>query len=54
VTLTLPKGISVIKVKVVSGGNINLATLAFRPAGMERKGPLITELKTALPPVTKP
>ena len=54
VILTLPKGISVIKVKIVSGGNINLATLAFRPAGTARKGPPITELKTALPPVTKP
>ena len=52
VTLTLPKGISVIKIRNVEGGNINLATLAFRPSGAERKGPAITELKTALPAIT--
>ena len=41
----------VIKVKIVSGGNINLSTLAFRPAGTERKGPDITAIRTPLPPV---
>ena len=49
VTLKLPKGLSVIKITNVEGGNINLATLAFRPSGSERKGPAITEFMTALP-----
>ena len=49
VTLKLPKGLSVIKIMNVEGGNINLATLAFRPLDSERKGPAITEFKTALP-----
>ncbi|MEO5714709.1 MAG: hypothetical protein ABIT37_14575 [Luteolibacter sp.] len=49
VKLTLPKGVSVIKVRIADGGNINLATLAFRPAGSERKGPDITTFKTPLP-----
>jgi hypothetical protein len=39
----------VIKIMNVDGGNINLATLAFRPSGSERKGPAITEFKTSLP-----
>ena len=37
----------------VEGGNINLATLAFRPADSERKGPAITEFKTARPATTQ-
>lgn len=49
VTLKLPKGLSVIKITNVEGGNINLATLAFRPSGSERTGPDITEFKTSLP-----
>ena len=54
VTLTLPKGVSVIKVRIVEGGNINLATLAFRPSGSDRKGLAITEFKTALPAIHVP
>lgn len=54
VTLALPKGVSVIKVRIVDGGNINLATLAFRPSGSVRKGPAITEIKTTQPEATKP
>lgn len=57
VTLKLSKGISVIRVRNVEGGKINLATIAFRPSGAERTGPAITEFKTALPattPSTKP
>lgn len=54
VTLKLPKGPSVIKITNVEGGNINLATLNFRPLGAERKGPAITELKTALPATNTP
>lgn len=41
----------VFKVKIASGGNINLSTLAFRPAGTERKGPDIAAIRTPLPPV---
>ncbi|MEY3895557.1 MAG: hypothetical protein RLZZ214_1076 [Verrucomicrobiota bacterium] len=54
VTLKLPKGLSVIKIMNVEGGNINLATLVFRPLGTERNGPAITELKTALPSTNTP
>ena len=54
VTVKLPKGISVIRIMNVEGGNINLATLAFRPSGSERKGPAITEIKTALPEPQNP
>jgi len=54
VTLKLPKGISVIKVSIVEGGNINLATLAFRPSGAERKGPDITDFKTPVPAIRNP
>lgn len=53
VTLNLPKGLSVIKIMNIEGGNINLATLAFRPSGSERKGPAIIEFKTALPATTQ-
>lgn len=49
VTLTLPKGVSVLKVRIVSGGNCNLATLAFRLSGTARTGPDITTLKTSVP-----
>jgi len=49
VTLTLPKGISVLTVRNVAGGNCNLATLVFRPAGAPRTGPDITALKTPAP-----
>ena len=46
VTVTLPKGVSVLTVRIVTGGNINLATLAFRPAGVARTGPDITAVTT--------
>ena len=49
VTLPLPKGVSVLMVRVVAGGNCNLATLAFRPAGTARSGPAITAVKTPVP-----
>ena len=49
VTLALPKGISVLTIHIVSGGNINLATLLFRPAGAARSGPAITTFQTARP-----
>src|SRR6478736_6347490 len=42
VTLPLAKGTSVLTVRIVSGGNLNLATLLFRPAGKARGGPGIT------------
>lgn len=49
VTLNLPKGLSVIRITNLEGGNINLATMVFRVKGEDRKGPAITELRTALP-----
>ena len=49
VTLTLPKGPTLLTVRIVTGGNCNLATLAFRLAGTARAGPDITTLKTASP-----
>jgi hypothetical protein len=48
-TVKLPKGVSVLTVRIVSGGNINLATFAFRLAGTPRAGPPITEIKTPAP-----
>jgi len=49
VTVALPKGTSVLTLRIVSGGNINLATLLFRPAGTARSGPAITTWQTARP-----
>jgi len=49
VTLSLPKGITVLTVRIVTGGNCNLATLAFRLSGTARTGPDITTLKTPVP-----
>jgi hypothetical protein len=49
VTLNLPKGVSVLTVRIVTGGNCNLATLAFRLSGKARTGPDITTLKTPSP-----
>ncbi len=49
VRVTLPQGRSVLTVRVVSGGNFNLATLLFRPAGTARTGPDILSVKTAVP-----
>lgn len=48
VTVTLPKGRSVLTVRIVTAGNLNLATFLFRPAGAERGGRTITEYCTAL------
>jgi len=45
-TIRLPKGVSLLTVRIVSGGNLNLATFAFRPAGAPRTGPGITAVKT--------
>ncbi|HEY4299235.1 MAG TPA: hypothetical protein VGM73_00075 [Candidatus Didemnitutus sp.] len=47
--ITLPKGISVLTVHIVTNGNLNLATFLFRPAGAFRSGPEITRVCTALP-----
>ncbi len=49
VTLALPKGTSVLTFRVETGGNFNLATLLFRPAGTPRHGPDITACRTARP-----
>jgi hypothetical protein len=49
VALSLPKGTSVLTFRVVTGGNFNLATLLFRPAGTARRGPDVTAYKTAQP-----
>lgn len=47
--VTLPKGVSVLTVRIVTNGNLNLATFAFRPKGSERTGPDITAVKTLSP-----
>jgi hypothetical protein len=44
--VTLPKGVSVLTVHIVTNGNLNLATFAFRPKGSERTGPDVTAVKT--------
>ena len=44
--VTLPKGVSVLSVHIVTGGNLNLATMLFRPVGAERNGPDITAIST--------
>jgi hypothetical protein len=48
-TLNLPKGISVLAVRIESGGNLNLATFAFRRADSARTAPDITTFKTLAP-----
>jgi hypothetical protein len=45
-SMKLPKGISVLTLRVVTGGNLNLATFDFRSAGSARNATLITEKKT--------
>lgn len=47
--LTLSKGVNVLTIRIESGGNLNLATLAFRHAGSARIGPDITTFKTLAP-----
>jgi hypothetical protein len=48
-TVTLSKGVNVLTVHIVAGGNINLATFGFRPAGAARTGPDIATVKTPSP-----
>jgi hypothetical protein len=48
-TVKLPKGRSVLTVRIVTNGNLNLATFLFRPQGAPRTGPDITAAVTALP-----
>jgi hypothetical protein len=45
----LPKGVSVMTVRIVTNGNLNLATFNFRPKGSPRTGPEITAIKTPSP-----
>lgn len=47
VTVKLPKGRSVLTVRIVTAGHVNLATFLFRPAGTERSGLAITDYCTA-------
>ena len=47
--VTLPEGVSVLTVRIVTNGNLNLATFLFRPKGAARTGPEITAVKTASP-----
>lgn len=48
-SLTLRKGIHVLTVRVVTGGNMNLATFDFRASGTLRGKPGITAVKAAGP-----
>ena len=48
-TLNLAKGVSVLTIRIESGGNLNLATLVFRHAGTARTGQDITKFKTLAP-----
>jgi len=47
--VTLPKGVSVLTVRIVTNGNLNLATFAFRLKGSARTGADITVVKTPSP-----
>ncbi len=49
VTLELSKGLRVLTVRIVTGGNCNLATLLFRPVGAARTGAAILTVKTPDP-----
>ncbi|HWH69941.1 MAG TPA: hypothetical protein VNT26_11175, partial [Candidatus Sulfotelmatobacter sp.] len=51
--VTLPKGVSVLTVRILTNGNLNLATFALRPKGSPRTGPDITAVKTSTPPAAK-
>jgi hypothetical protein len=47
--LNLPAGTSVLRVRIITEGNLNLATFAFRPRGATRGHPSILEATTPLP-----
>jgi hypothetical protein len=47
--VTLPKGVSVLTVHIVTNGNLNLATFHFRLKGAARDGPDITTFTTPSP-----
>lgn len=49
--IKLPKGVSVITVRIITNGNLNLATFGFRPKGSQRTGPEITAVKTPSTPL---
>ncbi len=51
--VTLPKGVSVLTVRIVTNGNLNLATFDFRPIGGLRSEPGVTVVKTPSPASTK-
>jgi hypothetical protein len=44
--VTVPKGVSVLTVRILTNGNLNLATLDFRVKGQPRTGPGITTVTT--------
>lgn len=46
VTLHLPKGVSTLRIRIETGGNLNLATLAFREVGMDREESDILKFNT--------
>jgi|APGre2960657444_1045066.scaffolds.fasta_scaffold37237_1 hypothetical protein len=50
----LPKGVSVLTVRIVTNGNLNLATFDFRSKGSPRSGPGITVIKTPSTTAAKP
>jgi hypothetical protein len=52
--VALPKGVSVLTVRIITNGNLNLATLDFRSKGSPRSGPGITVIKTPSTTVAKP
>jgi hypothetical protein len=47
--VTLPKGVSVMTVRIITNGNLNLAIFDFRPKGTQRTEPGITAFKTPSP-----
>lgn len=47
--VTLPNGVSVLTVRIMTNGNLNLATFDFRLKGSLRTGPGITAVKTPSP-----
>ncbi|MEN9676290.1 MAG: hypothetical protein RIS76_2186 [Verrucomicrobiota bacterium] len=47
--VALPKGVSVLTVKILTNGNLNLATFNFRTKGSPRTGPDITAVNIPVP-----